>query len=123
MTTIAAAALGNILFFFVWLFGFGPVCAIAPMIAHILGAHPDNRADVRAVVRMGLWAVIIMAPAQMAFLFAAKPMLLFLHQDPVLASGAGTFLAPLAIGLPFSLGYQAMRNFATALRRPRACCG
>jgi MATE family multidrug resistance protein len=117
---IASAAEGNIVFFFIWLFGYGPVCAIAPMVAHILGAKPGEVDDVRAAVRMGLWSVIIMAPFQMAFLFMTKPLLLALGQDPALAAGAGTFTGALAFGLPFSLGYQALRNFATALKKPRA---
>ena len=120
VTAIASAAEGNIVFFFTWLFGYGPVCAIAPIVAHILGARPDDEDDVRAAVRMGIWAVLITSPFQMVFLFLTKPLLLALGQNPVLASGAGTFTSALAFGLPFSLGYQALRNFATALKRPRA---
>jgi MATE family multidrug resistance protein len=120
MTAIASAAEGNIVFFSTWLFGYGPVCAIAPIVAHILGARPSDRANVRAAVRMGFWAVLVIAPFQMAFLFLTTPLLTALGQDPTLASGAGTFTSALAIGLPFSLGYQALRNFATALKRPRA---
>lgn len=120
VSAIASAALGNIVFFFTWLFGYGQVCAIAPVVAHILGARPKDRADVRAAVRMGLWAVLITAPFQMAFLFATKFLLLLAGQNPTLAAGAGTFTGALAFGLPFSLGYQALRNFATALKKPRA---
>ena len=117
---IASAALGNLVFFFTWLFGYGPVCAIAPMVSHILGANPDDHDEVRAAVRMGLWSILIISPFQMAFLFATKPLLLLFGQNPHLASGAGIFTSALAFGLPFSLGYQALRNFATALNRPRA---
>lgn len=117
---IASAALGNIVFFSTWLVGYGPVCAIAPIVSHILGARPKERADVRAATRMGLWAVLMIAPFQMAFLFATKPVLLFFGQNPVLAAGAATFTGALAFGLPFSLGYQALRNFATALKTPLA---
>ena len=117
---IASAALGNIVFFFTWLFGYGQVCAIAPIVSHILGANPADRTDVRAATRMGLWSVLIITPFQMAFLFGTKHWLLFFGQNPELAAGAGTFTSALAFGLPFSLGYQAIRNFATALKRPHA---
>ena len=50
---IASAALGNIVFYFIWLFGYGPASAAAPIIAHILGAKPNDRAGVRAATRMG----------------------------------------------------------------------
>jgi len=120
VTAIASAAEGNIVFFSVWLFGYGPVCAIAPIVSHILGARPSDKGNVRAAVRMGFWAVALIAPFQMAVLFLTKPLLIALGQDVVLASGAGTFTSALAFGVPFSLGYQALRNFATALKRPRA---
>jgi multidrug resistance protein, MATE family len=120
VTAIASAALGNIVFFFTWLFGYGPVCAVAPIIAHILGARPNARVDVRAAVRMGLWTVAIIAPFQITFLLLAKYVLLFFGQNPVLAQGAGIFTSALAFGLPFSLAYQVLRNFATALKRPLA---
>jgi MATE family multidrug resistance protein len=38
----------------------------------------------------------------------------------MLAEGAGKFVAALSFGLPFSLGYIVLRNFATALGHPRA---
>ncbi len=117
---IASAALGNIVFIFTWLFGIGPVSAIAPVVAHILGAAPDNSVEVRAATRMGLWSILIVSPPLIALLFATKALLISLGQNPILASGAGTFTGALAFGLPFSLGYQALRNFATALKRPRA---
>ena len=45
---LAAAALGATLFVFTWLVGMGPANAVSPVIAHILGANPRNRAGVRA---------------------------------------------------------------------------
>lgn len=120
VTAIASAAEGNIVFFSVWLFGYGPVCAIAPIVAHILGARPHDKGNVRAAVRMGFWAIAIVAPFQMAVLFLTKPLLIALGQNVVLATGAGAFTSALAFGVPFSLGYQALRNFATALKKPRA---
>lgn len=117
---IAAAALGNTVFFFTWLIGCGPVAAVAPMVAHILGANPKDRLGVRTAVRMGFWSIMLLAPFLMLFLFATKPVLSFFGQDPRLASGAAIFTSALAFGLPSSLGFQVLRNFATALRKPRA---
>ena len=34
---IASAAEGNVVFYFIWLFGYGPVCAIAPIVARSFG--------------------------------------------------------------------------------------
>lgn len=115
---LAGAALGNTVFYFAWLFGLGPTAAISPMIAHILGARPRDRAGVRAVVRMGFWATIILSVPLTAFLFFAKDVLLTLHQKPELAQAASLFVRPLSAGMIFSLGFQVLRNYVTALEKP-----
>ncbi|HTT82047.1 MAG TPA: MATE family efflux transporter [Rhizomicrobium sp.] len=119
-TALAAAALGNTIFFFTWLVGAGPTAAVAPMIAHILGANPRDRAGVRNAVRMGFWAMLIISVPLIGLLLFTRPILLLLGQSPELAAGAGRFTAALCWGLPFSLGYQVLRNYSTALSRPRA---
>lgn len=116
---LAASALGNTVYFFLWLIGMGPTAAVAPMIAHILGSRPHDRAGVRAVARMGLWIVPLMSlPLGLTMSFAPEILLLF-GQDAKLSAAAGTYLLPLCFALPFSLGYQVLRNFATALERPQ----
>ena len=117
---LASATLGNTIFFFAWLLGFGPASAVSPMVAHILGASPNNRAGVRAVARMGLWSVMIVSLPLFTLLQFARPLLIMLDQRPELAEGAGHFVGALAFGLPFSLGYQVLRNYTTALSRPTA---
>jgi MATE family multidrug resistance protein len=117
---LASSALGITIFFFCWLIGAGPVAAVAPMIAHILGAKPSDRAGVRAVVRMGFWSVAIVSLPLIVLLLFTKDVMLLLGQQPALAAGAGRFTAALCVGLPFSLFYQVLRNFSTALGRPNA---
>jgi MATE family multidrug resistance protein len=119
-TALAAAALGNTVFFFTWLIGCGPVSAVSPMIAHILGANPKDRGGVRASVRMGFWSVLILSVPLLGFLLIAKHTLLFLGQTEELAGDASLFVTALCWGLPFSLGYQVLRNFSTALSKPNA---
>src|ERR1700761_670938 len=58
-TALAGAVLGNTMFYFCWLLGSGPTSAVSPMIAHILGADPDDRDNVRVVARMGFWSVVM----------------------------------------------------------------
>ena len=117
-TALAGAALGNTVFYFAWLLALGPTAAISPMIAHILGARPNDRAGVRAVTRMGFWIIMIISVPLMIFLMSAKDILLLLGQRPELAEAAGRFVRPLSLGFPFSLGFQVLRNYATALGRP-----
>ena len=124
-TALASAAIGNTVFYFAWLIGIGPMSALAPMIAQALGARANAPGgayalgEVRRIARMGLWAVLLLAPPLMTFLLFARSILLFFHQEPILAQGAGWFVAMLAIGLPFSLAYQGLRNVASALGHAR----
>ena len=119
-TALASSALGITIFFFCWLIGAGPVAAVVPMIAHILGAKPSDRGNVRSVVRMGFWSVVIVSLPMMVLLLFTRQIMLLLGQQPELAAGAGRFMTALCLGLPFSLFYQVLRNFSTALERPVA---
>ncbi len=74
----------------------------------------------RAVVRMGFWSVILTSLPLIVLLLFTGPLLVALGQDPKLAAGAGDFVRVLCWGLPFSLFYQVLRNFSTALSRPNA---
>lgn len=117
---LAAAAIGNTVFFLAWLAGAGPAQAVTAMVAHIVGERPGNRGGVRASLRMGLWAMLIVSAPMMVMLWFGKAILLKLHQDPLLADMAGQFLRPLAFAVPTSLGFLLLRNFTTALGKPRA---
>src|ERR1700722_7738068 len=84
---LAAGAIGNTVFFFIWLLGTGPVSAVSPIIAHVVGRHaasvkPRDRRDVGLVVRMGLWSVALMSPPLLAALFFTRDILLVFHQEP-----------------------------------------
>ena len=117
---LAAAAIGNTVYYFAWLIGGGPASAVSPMIAHIRGERLGDRGNVRASLRMGLWAILLLSAPMMLVLWFARPILLTLGQDPALAADAGRFVAMLSFGLPFSLAFMVLRNFATALGHPRA---
>jgi MATE family multidrug resistance protein len=71
-------------------------------------------------VRMGLWSVLVLALPLAGLLLFTKPLLILLGQKPELALGASQFVLPLCFGLPFSLGFQVLRNYTTALNRPNA---
>ena len=117
---LAAGALGNTVYFLLWLVGCGVPMAVSPVIAHIQGEHSNNRPgrdrrEVRIAVRMGLWSVAIVSLPLMGLMFLTQPILLFFRQDPALAADAAIFASALAIGLPFALGFQVLRSFSTAL--------
>lgn len=117
---LAAAAIGNTVFFLVWLLGSGPPMAVSPIIAHIQGQHGEAamaRRKVRIAVRMGFWSVALVSLPLLTALIFTRPILLALHQTPQLAADATTFMSGLAWGLPFALAFQVLRSFSTALSR------
>ena len=63
-SALAAAAIGNTVYFFGWLMGGGPASAVSPMIAHHLGERPRARGGVRTALRMGLWAIAFTSAAR-----------------------------------------------------------
>lgn len=117
---LAAGAVGNTIYYFAWLIGTGPAFAVSPMVAHILGARPNDRAGVRATVRMALWGSALISPPLMLLMLFGEPILLRLGQTPQVARDAGLFVALLCLGLPFNLGFQVLRNLVTALGRPNS---
>jgi MATE family multidrug resistance protein len=116
---LAAAALGASTYMLAFLIGLGPASAVAPMIAQIVGANPSDNARTRIAFRMGLWAILLLsAPLCLSFAFA-ESLLIGLGQSPDLARLAAPYVHVLAAGMPFSLGFHVLRNFVTALGRPR----
>ena len=116
---LAAATLGSVLYISAWVVGFGPALAVSPVIAHVLGARPDEISEVRAAVRMGLWAVALLCIPLLGLLLFTEGLLLLAGQEPLLAKAAAGYVRVLALGLPFTLGFMVLRNFVTALQRPR----
>jgi MATE family multidrug resistance protein len=117
---LAAGALGNAVYFLLWLLGSGMPMAVSPVIAHVQGEHGDSGRDsreVRVAVRMGLWSVAIVSLPLLCALIFTRPILLAFHQEPRLAADAAVFVTGLAAGLPFALGFQVLRSFSTALSR------
>ena len=119
---LAAAALGNTVYFLVWLLGSGMPMAVSPVIAHVQGRHsaalkPRDGREVRVAVRMGMWSVAMSSLPLLSLLIFTRSILHFLHQEPRMAADAAIFISGLAWGLPFALGFQVLRSFSTALSR------
>lgn len=114
---LAAVSIGAVMYYMAWLAAFGPVMAVSPVVSHILGADPDDTEGTRVAVRMGLWAVVIVSLPLMALLLFAGPVLRALGQPADIVEMALPWIAVIAVGLPFTLGYGVLRNFASAIGR------
>ena len=116
---LASAAIGNTVYYFVWLLGSGPAFAVSPLVARVLGAGVNDRVGVRSLARMGLWSAPLASMLLAPVLLSAGPILQTLGQQPHLARSAGQFDAALCLGLPFAIGFQVLRNLIAALGRPK----
>lgn len=114
---VAAASLGTVIYFALWMLGSGPVNAVAPLVAQALGADQNGTQDARRSVRMALWVVFMMTPLIILLLTLTEPLALALGQDPVVAKKAGAYVLVLGPGLAFAMGTMALRNFLAALEK------
>ena len=117
---LAAGALGNIVYFLVWLLGSGMPMAVSPVIAHVQGAHAGTGRDqreVRVAVRMGLWWVAMMSLPLLAVLIFTRPILIFFQQEAELASGAALFMAGVFPGMLLGPLFGAVLGEFLARRR------
>ncbi len=116
---LAASSLGLVIYFAAWLIGFGPAMAVSPMVSQALGGDENNVDDVRLSVRMGLWAIALMAPAVALIFFLAERIALALGQPADLAQLAGPYVIALAPGWMFAMGTLILRNFLAAIGETR----
>lgn len=114
---VAAASLGSVYFFALWMLGAGPVMAVSPMVSQALGGDTGERADVRRTVRMSIWAIAILTPVIAIICFASKPISLALGQDELVAEKAYAYTLMLIPGWFFALAVMALRNFLAAIER------
>jgi MATE family multidrug resistance protein len=117
---LAASSLGLVIFFAAWLIGFGPAMAISPLVSQALGADENNVDDVRLSVRMGLWAIALMAPFVTLIFLLTDPIARALGQPIELARLAGPYVVALAPGWMFAMGTLVLRNFLAAIGETRA---
>ena len=112
---LAAAGLGSVVYFLLWMIGCGPVMAVSPLVAQAIGADQSDRRDARKTVRMSIWVIFLMTPLLVVLLFFIEPLLRMIK--PELAKPAAQYMMALAAGWPFALGIWALRNFLAAINK------
>ena len=114
-TEIAAAAIGSVLYFLIWMLASGPIAAVTPLVSQALGRNIAERRDVRRTVRMSVWACFLIFPFIIGLLLLTEPLMIFAGQDPEVAALAQDYVLVLAPGLPFTLAVMSFRNFLAAI--------
>jgi len=118
-TQLAAATLALNLTFTINIFLLGLITASAPMMATALGQRSNAVRDVRRTFRAGLWLMLMAMPPYWLLLWHVGPIMRAFGQSSELASQGQTFLrAYMWCTAPWLL-FQLLRNFMSALERPR----
>jgi MATE family multidrug resistance protein len=118
-TQLAAATLALNLTFTFNLLLFGLITASSPMMATALGQRFNAVRDVRRTFRAGLWLIAIAMPPYWLLLWHVGDLMRAFGQSEELASQGQTFLrAYMWCAAPWLL-FQLLRNFVSALERPR----
>jgi MATE family multidrug resistance protein len=117
---LAAATLALNLTFTFNLLMLGLVIASSPMMATALGQRSNAVRDVRRTFRAGLWLIAAMLPVYWVILWHVGDMMRLFGESEDLARQGQTFLrAYMWCTAPWLL-FQLLRNFVSALERPRA---
>ena len=114
---IAAAAIGSVLYFLLWMLAIGPIAAVTPLVSQALGRDKGERRDVRRSVRMSVWICFLMFPLVVALLLMTEPIMIYAGQNPEVAALAQGYVLVLAPGLPFTLAVMTFRNFLATIER------
>src|SRR5215213_2422667 len=118
-TQLAAATLALNMTFTFNLFLLGILIASSPMMATALGGRSNAVRDVRRTFRAGLWILIVCLPPYWLILWHVEWLMRLFGQAPELAEQGQTFLrAYMWCTAPWLL-FQLLRNFVSALQRPR----
>ena len=118
-TQLAAATLALNLTFTINIFLLGLITASAPMMATALGQRSNAVRDVRRTFRAGLWLMLMAIPPYWLLRWHVGPIMRAFGQSAELASQGQTFLrAYMWCTAPWLL-FQLLRNFMSALERPR----
>src|SRR5947208_7400179 len=116
---LAAATLALNLTFTFNLMMLGLVIASSPMMATALGQRFNAVRDVRRTFRAGLWLIAAMLPPYWLLLWHVGDLMRAFGQSESLARQGQTFLrAYMWCTAPWLL-FQLLRNFVSALERPR----
>ena len=118
-TQLAAATLALNMTFTFNLLMLGLVIASSPMMATALGQRFNAVRDVRRTFRAGLWLIAIMLPPYWLLLWHIGALMRAFGESAELAGQGQTFLrAYMWCTAPWLL-FQLLRNFVSALERPR----
>ncbi len=113
---LAAAALGNLYFWVISMFGFGVLLALDPIVAQALGAN-DDVAVARGLQRGLVLSVVLTVPLSLA-LATVKPVLTLVGQPAEVVPYAAGYIYRVMPAVWPTLAFVVLRQTLQAQRRP-----
>ncbi len=108
-TALAGMALGATTFSTLFVILMAVLLAVSPLVAHAVGARREG--EPARITRQALLMALLLSLPGMAACFATEPLLHALGLPTGAANLAGEYLRAVALGLPFALGFMALRGF------------
>lgn len=116
-TELAAAAIGNLYYFGLTMFGMGTLMAIDPIVSQAFGAR-DEPAIARGLQRGMVLALIISVPVALLCL-PAEPILRAFRQPPEVVPRAAGFALMSAPGVPAFFAWMVLRLALQSMKKMR----
>jgi MATE family, multidrug efflux pump len=113
---LAAVVLATSIFFVFFLVGSGFAMAVMPMVASAEGE--GDKAQVRRVVRMGLWISALFCAVSMPILWQFEALMLLIGQDPGTAALSQEYMRIAQWGIFPAMLIMVLKSFLSALERP-----
>jgi MATE family multidrug resistance protein len=112
---LAAAALGNLYFYVIAIFGIGTLLALDPIVSQAVGA--DDRPAIARAMQRGLLLAVVLTLVSSPLMLVAEPALRALRQTPSVAAAAASYTRAIMPGmLPFYV-FVVFRQTLQAHRR------
>lgn len=112
---LAAVAVASSIWLSVYLFGYGVLMGLGPMVAHHFGA--GRREEIAHDVRQALWLAVAVAAVIITALLNVRPLLDAMQVAPHVVELAAGYLYATAWGVPGLLFYQTIRQTCEGLGR------
>lgn len=112
---LAAAVLGVMLFFTLFVVGAGIAWAVMPLVAHANAA--GETAELRRITRMGLWQAVLFSAVVMPLMWWSGPVLVAAGQDPQITAMTQEYLRIMGWGMAPALLVMVLKSYLAALER------
>lgn len=114
---LASGALGSAIFLFLLVVSIGVLTAVGVLVARHYGAGDKNATT--KVLHQGIWVALALSAPVMLIMWFAPGFLIAIGEKPSIVAGTRAFLHGLAFGAFPAICFFALREFVSAVSRPR----